>query len=122
MLIIAGTVFFVIARKRRKQFDAEAAKERESFEIDIYEPTVNNRRNPAAYPNPFNDSHGLNRDPDYNEFSLTPSRSEPDPFASRSSLATESTHGAYAEMPAPPPAYHEGARSGAARKAREDRN
>ncbi|EED21079.1 hypothetical protein TSTA_083120 [Talaromyces stipitatus ATCC 10500] len=105
MLIIAGTVFFYIARKRRRQFDAEEAKERESFEIDIYEPTAKNHRpNPAGHADPFNDPHGLSRDPDYNEFSLAAPQSRRDRSPSKSSIATESTY-----MPsAPPPAYHEG--------------
>ncbi|RAO66486.1 uncharacterized protein BHQ10_002498 [Talaromyces amestolkiae] len=111
MLVIAGIVFFFIARKRRRQFVAEAAKERESFEIEIYEPTANNRNrnhNPAAYADPFNDPHGLSRDPDYNEFSLAPPQSRRDHSPSRSSVATESTYAPHPDMSAPPPAYHEG--------------
>lgn len=109
MLLIAGTVFFFIARKRRRQFVAEAAKERESFEIEIYEPTANNRnRNPAAHADPFSDPHGLSRDPDYNEFSLAPPQSRRDHSSSRSSIATESTYAPHPDMSVPPPAYQEG--------------
>jgi hypothetical protein len=109
MLVVAGVVFFIIARKRRRQLQAEEAKERESFEIDIYEPTANDRNhNPAASADPFSDPHGLSRDPDYNEFSLAPPQSRPDHSPSKSSLATESTYAPHSEMSAPPPAYHEG--------------
>lgn len=107
MLLIAGSVFIYIARKRRRQFRAEEAKERESFEIDIYEPAANGR-NPASHSDPFNDPHGLSRDPDYNEFSLAPPQSRQNRSPSGSSVATESTYAPHAGTSAPPPAYNEG--------------
>ncbi|KAE8553961.1 hypothetical protein EYB25_002499 [Talaromyces marneffei] len=108
MLLVAGIVFFIIARKRRQQFIAEEAKERESFEIEIYEPTANNRNRNPTYADPFNDPHGLSRDPDYNEFSLAAPQSRRDHSPSKSSIATESTYIPHSEMSAPPPAYQEG--------------
>ena len=117
MLLVAGVFFFIIARKRRRKFDAEEAKERESFEIEIYEPPMNGRnRDPTAMVNPYNDPHGLSRDPDYNEFSLAPPQSRLGQSPSRSSVATESTYAPHSDMSGAPLAYQEGSVGASVRK------
>ncbi|CRG90875.1 hypothetical protein PISL3812_07921 [Talaromyces islandicus] len=109
VLLIAGIVIFVIARRKRRLAAADEAKERESLEIDLYEPSHSQYQGPA-YGDPFSNSHSLSRDPDYNEFSLAP----PTPRRDRSpanSFQTESIDEPHSSNP-PPPAYSNPGSSG----------
>ncbi|KAH8703146.1 hypothetical protein BGW36DRAFT_354579 [Talaromyces proteolyticus] len=105
VLIVAGIVFFIIARRRRKQFQREEDKERESLEIDVYEPSHAHYQGPA-YGDPFSNSQSLIRDPDYNEFSLAP----PTPRRDQSPAKSYNTDSSYEphSTTSPPPAYPHG--------------
>lgn len=105
VLLIAGVVFFIIARRRRKQFRANEAKERESLEIDIYEPSHSRYQGPA-YGDPFSNSQSITRNPDYNEFSLAPPTPQRGQSPARS-YNTDSSHDPYSTV-SPPPAYSNG--------------
>ncbi|OKL60857.1 hypothetical protein UA08_03300 [Talaromyces atroroseus] len=101
-LIVTGVTIFILARRRRRQFKADEDKERESFEIDIYEPT-NSRYQAPSFPDPFNETHELSRDPDYNEFSLAPPYPGREHSSNKSFVSTDSGHtSSPSEAPAPP--------------------
>jgi hypothetical protein len=102
VLVVAGIVIFVIARRKRKLSAADDAKERESLEIDLYEPSHSRYQGPA-YGDPFSNSHSLSRDPDYNEFSLAPPtpRRDQSPAKSFQTESIDEPHSSFS----PPPAY-----------------